>query len=286
MKTTDKNVVVIYHKNCWDGLGAAWAAWRNFGGKAKYIPFAYHDPMENLVDITGKDVFIVDFSFKKDILLDMHRKAKRVVVLDHHASAKEDLEGLDFCTFDMSRSGALMTWNFFFPEHEAPEIIKMISDRDLWKFEIPASKPFQAYLTTMPYEFSVLDDIFDGSLNRLSDAIGQGEAIIRFQDLLVKNAVKASVPVIMFDKEVHMCQSSPGLSSEIGEALARKSRDGIGCAYTIGKDTGVSLSFRGCGDADVIPLARHFGGGGHRKAGGGKTDLDTFYAFMKSGKMV
>ena len=35
---TEKNSIVIYHKNCFDGYGAAWAAYKKYGNDAIYIP--------------------------------------------------------------------------------------------------------------------------------------------------------------------------------------------------------------------------------------------------------
>ena len=37
-ETSFKNIVIIYHTDCRDGFGAAWAAWKKFGDSATYIP--------------------------------------------------------------------------------------------------------------------------------------------------------------------------------------------------------------------------------------------------------
>jgi uncharacterized protein (DUF433 family) len=41
-------------------------------------------------DVAGRDVVIVDYCYSPDILLDMKRKAKSIIVLDHHLSAMKD----------------------------------------------------------------------------------------------------------------------------------------------------------------------------------------------------
>lgn len=33
-----KEIVIIYHAQCRDGLGSAYAAWKKFGDNASYIP--------------------------------------------------------------------------------------------------------------------------------------------------------------------------------------------------------------------------------------------------------
>ena len=44
MKNPDtlKDIVVIYHDQCRDGLGAAYAAWKKFGDEAGLLPRFYH----------------------------------------------------------------------------------------------------------------------------------------------------------------------------------------------------------------------------------------------------
>ena len=51
---------VLYHANCYDGLGAAWAIRKQLGDTADYIPVQYG---ESPPDVTGKHVIIADFSF-------------------------------------------------------------------------------------------------------------------------------------------------------------------------------------------------------------------------------
>jgi hypothetical protein len=36
------DTVVIYHADCRDGFGAAYAAWKKFGDNASYIPWRDH----------------------------------------------------------------------------------------------------------------------------------------------------------------------------------------------------------------------------------------------------
>ena len=81
-----KKIVVIYHDQCRDGFGAAYAAWKKFGDDASYIPRKTQDPApEGLQD---KDIFIVDYSYKKPVLEDLQKNNRSVVVIDHHETAK------------------------------------------------------------------------------------------------------------------------------------------------------------------------------------------------------
>lgn len=78
----------IYHGNCADGFTAAWAVWKRFGDTFEYHAGVYGQPAP---DATNRDVVLVDFSYKREALRDLGRKARSILVLDHHKSAAEDL---------------------------------------------------------------------------------------------------------------------------------------------------------------------------------------------------
>ena len=120
---------VIYHGNCLDGFGAAYAAQRHFsaqGIEAEFFAASHGEPMP---DCTGRDVYVVDFSFKRPQMKQLCDIAERVTVLDHHISAQEDLDGLEAehanlkVVFDMSRSGAVITWEYFHQEPVPPLLL-------------------------------------------------------------------------------------------------------------------------------------------------------------------
>lgn len=81
--------LVVYHANCTDGFGAAFAAWLKLGDEAEYLPMEYGRSVgANLPMFEGREVYILDFSFPKQDMDDIFAKAKRVVWLDHHASSR------------------------------------------------------------------------------------------------------------------------------------------------------------------------------------------------------
>ena len=84
--------------------------------------------------VTGCDVYLVDFSYPRAVIADMVKKANSVTLIDHHKTALEDLFELDgLIQFtDINRSGAMLAWNYLFPDEEPPLLIKYVQDRDLW----------------------------------------------------------------------------------------------------------------------------------------------------------
>lgn len=81
-------ILVIYHGNCADGFGAAWAARRKFGDEADYHAGVYQDAPP---EVSGRRVVLVDFSYKRPVMAEIAKKARSVLVLDHHKSAADEM---------------------------------------------------------------------------------------------------------------------------------------------------------------------------------------------------
>src|SRR5574343_258746 len=77
---------IYFHADCLDGFGAAYAAWRIFGAEATYRPL-HHGELWESAEVSGRDVFILDFAFPPDQLAAMARLSTHVTQLDHHLSA-------------------------------------------------------------------------------------------------------------------------------------------------------------------------------------------------------
>ena len=136
----------IWHGYCDDGFGAAWALKQATNDAFDYFPGEYSKPPP---DVTGRHVVMVDFSYKRPVLEKMAGSARSILILDHHKTAQADLEGFGHkakervtyipwtallavadnegragpaskvgligTVFDMNRSGAGISWDFFNP---------------------------------------------------------------------------------------------------------------------------------------------------------------------------
>lgn len=263
---------VLYHSNCYDGFGAAYAAWKKMGDEAKYIPVSYGKPPPEMPDAT--EIFIVDFSYDEPELLELSVNAK-VFVLDHHKTAQEKLARLIklqefnknpyanlYIEFDMERSGALITWEFFHGAGNAPMLIQHISDRDLWTYKILGSREVHAALVSTPFDFEVWDKLDVPTL------VQDGAGALKFQTQLVQNIIKKSWIAKMGEFEFPVVNTASSWS-EVGEALLDKYPDApfVG-SFTEFEDS-VMWSLRSRDDRqDVSEVAKSFGGGGHRNAAG------------------
>jgi len=253
---------VIYHADCTDGFGAAYGAWKLLGNRTEYHPCKHGTKPPN---VKGKTVAILDFSFNNETTKAMIESASDLIILDHHKSAMVELHDISNTQFDMTKSGAMLSWEFFHPGKECPKFIQYIQDRDLWKWELPYSKEFSAAFDMVPFEFEEFEKFEDDSV--FDDAVKRGSYILAYSKTVVKKVCDKAASRKMDGKSVMVVNSSHWIS-EIGAKLAPDCDFAMIWYYDhISKFIKVSL--RSFHDAiDVCEIAKRYDGGGHRKAAG------------------
>ncbi len=321
------NPLCIFHDHCVDGHCSAWVVHHALGDAVDFRAASYGDPPP---DVAGRDVVIVDFSYKRDVLEGMAREARSVLVLDHHRSAQEDLadlmhlDGRDTwgewlivaqsqphllgTIFDMKRSGAGLTWDFFNPgkrgwnRHSArPWFVNLVEDRDLWRFTDPRSRPFHAAVTSYPPDFALWDRLYKEVLHNSDPMevtniyeedklLREGTAILRKHDLDVQQVIATTRrTMVIGGVRVPVCNCPPWMASDVGNALCEPmSVVDVPAIQTApmtpdsgpvhiphfsatyyDRDGQRSFSLRSrAAGADVSEVARRYGGGGHRNASG------------------
>ena len=266
---TPRRPVVLYHANCNDGFGAAWAAYTHpdLGPEAEYVPVQYGDTPP---DVTEAMVYILDFSFPADVLRAMAAQAYEVVLLDHHVTAEENLAGLRnyevpnlHILFDRERSGAVISWDVFHPAEEVPVLLQYVQDRDLWRWELPLSHEVNAGLTLYPHDFAEWSRL--ASEGGIEELVTAGAVALKREQQMVASISKKAGAMTIGGHRVPAV-NSPILQSEIGHALG----EGVlfSAVYFLMQDKAVvSLRSRE-GGADVQAIAKQYGGGGHTHAAG------------------
>ena len=207
--------LVIYHANCTDGFGAAFAAWLKLGYGAEYLPMEYGKNFltEYAGSTINREIYILDFSLPKAVMDWLFGHAKRVVWLDHHKTAFEmwlgDVPKKGWlcqrlnCTEDNpsgnvhielnnNKSGALLAWEYFHhPGTKVPKLIQHIDDRDRWQFKLDGSKELHAALASYkPWTFEQWEAHFLVGDVRLGELKGEGAAILRAHSQQVQSALK------------------------------------------------------------------------------------------------
>lgn len=295
--------LVIYHANCWDGFCAAWVARRAFG-EVEAVPAHYGTAPP---DVRGRRLYILDFSYPREVMLRILAAARFACVLDHHKTAEAELAGIvdDFImrpdliatdlvanpggcelprvVFDQTKSGARLAWDLFFPNLRAPWLVDYTEDRDLWRHALEGTHEINAALRSYPLDFTLWDRFADKDPR--NTFYYEGAAIRRAERQVVAAHVRNArlVPFSLVVggpaawDNVHVpVVNATTLFSEIAGELA------IGhpfaACYFDRQDGMRQWSLRSAPDGvDVSEIAKAHGGGGHRHAAGFEQRIAVVY---------
>ena len=299
------NPLVIYHGNCADGFSSAWVFW-----KVQDVieqGFDFHSGVYNkpAPDVSDRVVYMVDFSYKRKVIKDMIQLggANKIIIIDHHKSAMEDLAGLDdeireeaeiaqkeidggdlpedwenplTLIFDMNMSGATMAWKYWEDVFRTvnmsrPLLLGHIEDRDLWRFKLPLTREIQSAVFSYEYTFENWDKLMAMDSVAIMKLGVAGEAIERKHHKDIKELVNVCKRIISIGGYNVPVASLPyTLTSDAGHLMAAEYMDGtfFAACYWDTADSRV-FSLRSTDNGmDVSAIAVKYGGGGHKHAAG------------------
>lgn len=303
--------VVFYHSPCADGMAAALAVYLRFGKDLDYRPINYGQDIE-IDGLERKNVYFVDFFPSLSQLEAVCDAASNVIVLDHHKTAKETADTLaktepEWASnlaylFDMERSGAGITWDFFHEANRMPKLIAHVQDRDLWRFKLQGSKEVSEYLFSLPYTFEAWSEVFyemetETGYTRVID---QGKALVAKKLKDIREYAEKSLQWWWFDgprsgmepKAQQRCSPNaasvsdavdvgwrvPVLNipythgSDAADVVLDMHGDAPFFAYYMDKQDHRQWGLRSRNEFDVSALAKARGGGGHKNAAGFRED--------------
>lgn len=258
--------LIIYHANCPDGFCAAWVAKKKFKDAIFYEGIYGQLPPLEIAE--GSDVYILDFSYPRKQLEELAAISKSLTVLDHHKTAQADLIGMPNCIFDMNRSGAGITWDYFFPNEPRPNIVNYVEDRDLWKFQLPNSQEIGAFIKALPYDFDAWDSFASTDINDiLQYAVG---ANIKLQSY-IRAVLKEAREVTIDNWNGAIINIAYESASDVLNAILENNKNiDVAVSWFITKDGTISASVRSKTGVDSSGFSVSFGGGGHAQASGFK----------------
>lgn len=254
--------VVLYHADCADGFGAAWALWKKYPD-ARYIPVKHGQPPPEGLD--DAHVVMVDFSYRREVIEQLAQSATSLLILDHHVTAQAALDGLPYAYFDVKKSGAVLAWEWAHAE-PIPWLLQYVQDKDLWEWRLPHSREINAALASYPFDFQVWEGLTRDMLEV------EGRAILRRDQSLIDKIVEEAV-LVEFEGKTVPAVYSPVMASQIGERLCQSfpfcliwhERDGLRYFSLRSKP----------GTVDVSAVASRYGGGGHVNAAGFSRPIDS-----------
>ncbi len=262
-----KDIVILYHAECPDGFGAAWAAWKKFGDLAEYIPVHHNSPIPE--GLEGKEIYSVDFTYPEETTRGLINKNRRVTAIDHHVTREGAIKMTNDYLYSNDHSGSVLAWTYFHPDKPVPKLLEYVEDRDLWKFSLSNTAEICACIDTHEYDLNVWDKLIknmeDGSF--VAKCIEKGKIILEHEKRLIKRTIEEGARLVDFDGYRVYSVNAPHFSaSDIGAMLIAKNPP-FAIIWSEDKER-VNVSLRSDGSTDVSKIAAKFGGGGHKGSAG------------------
>lgn len=306
---TEIPITFVYHGDCHDGFGARMAMETHplqvmISGTAVTLSVQYiagkHGQLPDLYFMAKRHVIMADFSYPRGVLESIASVALSVAILDHHKTARDDLDGLAplpdtfeewisrvssqysesrgdnpapmAALFDMGRSGAAIAWQWFHPDRKLPRLIEYVQDRDLWKFELLHSKAIHAYVSSFRLEVESWKTLIDEleSVTGLNMAFVIGSILLRKKDIDIESCLKNGVQWMSIGGLTVPVANLPSFLASDGCArIIQKTGSSVAASYT-DVPGAREFSIRSDGSVDVSAIAKSYGGGGHPAASGFK----------------
>jgi oligoribonuclease NrnB/cAMP/cGMP phosphodiesterase (DHH superfamily) len=260
--------ICFYHANCVDGFGSALVV-NSTGDNWNCIPIQYgQDPLKMLQGKEVDKLYVVDFCFNRETILNFKNICTELVIIDHHKTNVETINSLSEeeidIVFDLEHSGAVLTWKYLHPDTTIPPLLRYIEDRDLWKWELPYSKEVSAGLATLKKDFG----IWNKYLHDCIALANIGKPIVNYQNSLVDDLARRAV--IITDSEGRKVAkiNSSLFQSELGNHLMQSRDIDYAMIYFDNLEENRRIySLRSIDTkTDVSVIAKSKGGGGHRNS--------------------
>lgn len=282
-----KNIIVLYHRGCNDGIVAAWAAFSRFGKGAKYLAYQYGEDLP--ADIFGNHVIMVDLSIPVDMLSKVKSEVESLLIIDHHKTAeplayhmqpvktyaeylRHRMDGdQTFMLFDREHSGAVLAYAFFnnietIVPAELPKPIQLIQDYDLWQHNFSDTKPLNAWLINGGLSIDRVEELMSYGDNIPAEFLAVGSALMKYDEKIIKSVLKEYIETFTMDDGTTyaMINAPHHLRNEIGDKL--KDKFDFVVLYTRRKERTVYSLRARKGGFDTSTISSMFGGGGHAEA--------------------
>ena len=269
-------MICIYHSRDLDGWMSAAVVKLKFPD-VELIGWGYGQPIP---DLAFKEVILVDVTLPTMFMVD---NANRITWIDHHISAIKQMAELDpLPFFDGMRNDKFaaceLTWKFFFPDQEMPEIVRLLGRYDCFGHKgTPEEQTvlyFQfaarAMISNPEDAYAALTDLCK-SENHVFAWTGQGLMIYNYLCVEAQQTYAKRFATI-FDGHTFACVNQERFNPiNFGIDYHRDGYDGFACFWYNKGKWSFSL-YNDNGLVDCSEICKSKGGGGHKGASGFVTD--------------
>lgn len=303
------HVHILYHACCLDGMTSA-VVFKNFLNSVghrniSFLPVSYGSNVPSIEK--DSHVVIVDFSYPIEKMIGIQKRAKSLLVIDHHVTAvnailtyKSSIPVEDMFDYFLSvdgtnesDSGASLVAKFTIPD-KGLGFIALAREHDLWKHDGNPESPalalnrwFNDVVLPLPAwdAFAAIEKAMyiDAAL---VTAVEHGRSILGEEVKAITANIDANAVAYKWKGyRVMFCPSVKKDASMTGTLLCK--RGDFSATYFQRPDGKVEYSLRSprASNIDVSVWAKEAGGGGHMHAAGFVLEPDT-YAFFQLGTEV
>lgn len=276
----ENEIICFYHANCTDGAASAAVIKKKYPD-AKLYPMNHGDPIP--VSVKDKKVFIVDFSFKEEILKKFKEEAKELYWYDHHKTSLPAHKLLQWGIIDLGESGASLTWKQEYPNQPVPKIIQYVKDKDIWEWKLPFSRAINMALREYEGIHDPENAIWQQLIDHLTDAEFEkmkewGSRALKSQRMRMVEWSKNGFE-LEFEGRRAFAINWTLESSEMGEYIYKELGFEVAIIFSFVEDHW-NFSLRS-NQVDVSQIAVKYGGGGHPGASGFRHESIEWFLRLK-----
>ncbi len=284
-------MLCIFHIADHDGKGSA-AIVKRLYPEAELLGLN-HDMEIPFDDIRQHDkIIICDIALPLEFMFELN-ESRDLTWIDHHASvineydeamkkgAGKEIKGLR----RIGTAAICLTWEYFYPQTEAPEGVKLLGLNDIFDLRDERVRPFEYAFQSLgvnrPTD-KTWDDLLSGKMN-IEEMVEKGRAILSW--IKVRN-IRLSHSMA-FESEYMgykcICANMPQGYSEFFDSLPNIKEYDFMCNFFMNKRNNWNLSFYTAKEGvDVSKIAATLGGGGHVRAAGA-SKLKKLPEFLQKG---
>lgn len=296
-----QNILVGFHSNCNDGLGALAVVEHFLKGDGHFskVGLNYSEERENdLVQLAKRNpiydlIIFVDYCPTTETLdqLKLQRDngaTFKLIILDHHIHRASNAEyGLslfneegDYIEFDNSRSGCGLAWDVLSEGQDRPFIVDLIEDRDLWIFkhgDVSRAAHIEVKMNGIKF---IHDAINHNTLN-----FDKGLSIVNYEDKLIENIIRSHSVVQIKGIPVAILNVPSQLASQACSNLFDTTNYTAAISFAISGNR-VNVSCRSIKESPItaIEIAKMYGGGGHNESAGCQMTLSQLNKLLEASK--
>lgn len=285
-----QNIYALHHDDA-DGFASAAAVLANvtYGQTVRFIPVQYNRELPITAFEPDSTLYILDFSYSKEILLDLASKVDFLLVIDHHETAEEQLtdfprlynphmvqrmkEKIPYVIYDKRVCAATLAWEYFSNGASIPYAVDLVSRYDVWDIEDPKVLAFDIGMKSQGINRDVKAwlDVIRNENGEVQKAIDIGMPLVEYNNAHIKD-FKASEKLKITEWEEFRVAlyNSTHLKNELAHSLYtdRELAVDVTMGYSIINKGKILFSLRSQKGTkvDVGQLAKKHGGGGHRHA--------------------